>query len=273
LSGIGCDGTCEKGGSSEVPSQAAGAVAPDPRAAAVSEARDRAIERLLRERELAPTELWLLSKVVASSNHIGLATRMAHWKAGLRRDKPEKLAILDPTVPRPILPEEPGEGIKRLGNLTRAGYADPADRALAFLRELVTEPADQYMSTIQLITLVQWEEHRGALPPDLAEERKSLVARMLEHQLAEAGFSGLFVRRAFLLSKYGDACAEHMALWADVIGDAQQADGLWGEAEETISYGGRSWSAASETSPAAFAVAALQAYLDTATRPGRRCER
>jgi hypothetical protein len=279
---IGCAGRgCDCSG--EGPTGMAGSAAPSPGAGAPADeweplvqealgARDRALETVQREKDLEVSELWVLQKVVEAAGLDTLKGRIAHWKAGVKRDKPKKLALVDPTAPRPQLPDSPGQGIRRLNAFVTAAYAVPESRAYAFLQEFLQEPADGYALTHQLMCIIWWEDSRGSPPPNMERERERLVERVAEEQRADSTFSDLFAERAFILGFFGDACVEDMARWARIIIDAQASDGLWGKMTWTFRYADLEFEASGVLHTAVLSIGALQAFLDAAADPERRCE-
>jgi hypothetical protein len=272
---VACD-TCDASPSEGSASRGVGegrAREEDPQVRATVLARDRALEALLREDALGTGEVWALRRVARGAHHDALQGRIPHWIRKLKRDKPEKVAILDPEADRPILPDTLGDGLGRWSTVLAAAYAEPEHRARAFVAEFLAEPGGGYVMTHKLLLLIWWEESRGALPAELARHRDLLVDRMMEEQIAAEAFSDLYAKRAYLLGMYGNACVEDLARWAEVITAAQEEDGTWGELSWTFSYGGRHWNASGVTPPAVHAVGALQAYVEAAQQPSGRCVR
>jgi hypothetical protein len=250
-----------------------GATKADPRVREAMGARDRGLNRLMREDALDAGEVWVMQKVAPFLDDEALSTRIAHWVWAMRREEAPMLALVDPRAPRPSLREERGSGALRLQGYLVASVAEPVSEAAVRIQEFLEEPASKYLLTHQLLVLIWWEEVRGFPPPIPGDARERLVARVMEEQMASAEFSDLFAERAFLLGHFGGACVEDLAEWARIIRNAQEADGTWGELQWSLEYAGREYQVSGMTHPAALAIGALQAYVNAAEDPARSCSR
>ncbi|MFW6051400.1 MAG: hypothetical protein ACODAU_09510 [Myxococcota bacterium] len=236
-------------------------------------ARDRAIEALLEEPELQAGELWVMQRVARVSGHDALGKRIPEWVDVARRKQPGRVVLVDPSAQRPRVPEELSMGIFRLQEYLKASYSDPPGVALKLVREFLSQPGEGYVATHQLLTLIWWEEVRGTPVPRSRDDRRRLLDVLARDQTEDSEFSDLYAERAFLLGFYGDACLADLAEWARVTLDAQQGDGLWGELEWTLEYDGVEYSSSSKKHTGVVGVGALQAFLDAAGDPSRRCGR
>jgi hypothetical protein len=193
------------------------------------------IAAVLREEHLQVSDIWNLNKFLERYPHDALAD-FVRKQAEATGDMPFIALIRD--TPPIHLPENPGRGLFRFGNLLSAPFGVPEERRIAFLREFLTKDEDGYILTHQLLALEWAKEKHVSLPDELACIRDGFLTRMAAEQARDDVFSDLFAERVALLLVYASPNIRDAEPWIQAILDAQQPDGTWGVLNWTASYDG-----------------------------------
>ena len=208
---------------------------------------------------------WLIQQVVMSTPEPELDDSLSRWLDLLVGDRFELL--VNPDAPGTELPEDPGSGIILFSNYVMAAVGWPEARAIQFLSDyLATDDEVEYILTHQLLVIV-WADQTGlVLPDDLRDRRTLFVERMLAEQAADdvSVFTDLYAERAALLLRYAEPTLQEATEWIQVIVDAQEEDGSWGDTGVvTVTFDGQTVSGGQpELHTEAWAMLALRMFLD-----------
>jgi hypothetical protein len=135
--------------------------------------------------------------------------------------------LVNPKAPHPRLPEDPGEGSKRLSNYLKAPLGEPRERAIEWITEYVAEPGFGYNLTHQFLVL-QWARHTGLeLPDSLLDLQPELLRLIEEEQKGARTFSDMYAERTGLILMYGSPPREVAEVWILAIVEKQLEDGMW----------------------------------------------
>ena len=149
------------------------------------------------------------------------------------------LRLVDPSRPRPTLPETVGTGIQKVHTLILSSVGQPKHRAVDYLKRFVSEKHEGYWLTHQYFALRWFRHDRGELPPELEEKERELLIRIHDEQVREQGFSDLYAERVALLLLSGkNVERENVESWIKKIIKNQKPTGDWGEHDWNVEYEG-----------------------------------
>lgn len=89
------------------------------------------------------------------------------------------LRLVDPSLPKPVLPADPGRGFERFGNFVLAPMGQPELLARKYVLELISEAGEGYVLTHQIL-VIAWAREQGLTLPPSAENRKQQMLRALK---------------------------------------------------------------------------------------------
>ena len=219
-------------------------------------------EELRQKRAFSSGSLWTMRKLAEYTGD-GRYDDWVDKMVPLASSNDPGLRLVDPSQPKPVLPDDPGRGFIRFGNFVMAPAGQPEFLARRYVLQFISEPGEGYVLTHQIV-VIEWAREQGLTLPASVEDRKKQMLQALEREHdADPQFSDLYAERAAILVMYGDAPPEKMATWAGLIVDAQRKDGTWPQSGQTVVYDGRK-SVARKTEAShtqALSLLALAGYL------------
>jgi hypothetical protein len=202
---------------------------------------------------LGGAEVWLLAHLQCRRRDAALDALTRSWRERLRGST----RILHPSTPGSSIGSGSGRDSYLADVLDSMG--DPEEEAFEALRRLAERELDGYGLTHQLLALLWWEELGRRLPPDLANRRPALLARVRSEQASDPQFSDLYAERALVATLFGnELCPAELPSWTDAVLEAQEPSGAWIDPQDREFDGPVEPSA--HTSILALGV--VQAYLD-----------
>lgn len=222
---------------------------------------------MLSEKKVAVDVLWVLTQLQSKQHDPTIERFIQSRKA--RTPNPSYLPGVFPDSPKIPLSEEVPSGTRRFITYLQAPLGKPQETARRHLKRFVSEEADGYVLTHQLIVLLLAEQAELPLSPEREETKRLLLEKIYREQakIKSVDCIDLYMERIALLLFYGNKQnldPQAIDNWIRTLLEMQRPDGSWPHSKTSFPYDGENVTLSSPRShTTVLAMMALQAYLNS----------